>query len=43
MMNEIFARYGLPDELRFDRGLEFAGHVKETCERFRIKRSVISV
>jgi Integrase core domain len=28
----IFARFGIPDELRMDRGLEFAGEVIALCE-----------
>ena len=28
----IFARLGIPDELRMDRGLEFAGEVIDLCE-----------
>jgi len=43
MMSEVFCRYGLPEELRFDRGLEFAGAIRDMCVKFDIKRSVISV
>ncbi len=32
----IFARFGIPNELRMDRGLEFAGEVKQLCEKLRI-------
>ena len=28
----IIARFGVPDELRMDRGLEFAGHVVTLCK-----------
>jgi hypothetical protein len=38
----IFARFGIPDELRMDRGLEFAGEVITLCDLLGIKRSVIS-
>lgn len=39
----IIARYGVPLELRMDRGLEFAGEVTKLCERLNIKRTRISV
>ncbi len=38
----IIARFGVPSELRMDRGLEFAGHVISMCERLGIDRRVIS-
>lgn len=38
----IFARFGLPMELRVDRGLEFAGKVKELCNKLNIKWVSIS-
>ncbi len=38
----IIARFGVPDELRVDRGLEFAGEVTQLCERLRIRRHAIS-
>ena len=38
----IFARFGVPDELRMDRGLEFAGEVIGLCERLNIARKTIS-
>lgn len=39
----IIARYGVPLELRMDRGLEFSGEVTKLCERLNIKRTRISV
>ena len=39
----IFARFGIPLEIRVDRGLEFAGELITTCNKFNIKRSTISV
>ena len=27
----IISRFGVPDEMRMDRGLEFAGHVTSMC------------
>ena len=38
----IFARFGVPDELRMDRGLEFAGEVISLGERLNIARKTIS-
>ena len=38
----IVARFGVPSELRMDRGLEFAGHVTSMCSRLGITRRVIS-
>ena len=38
----IVARFGVPVEMRFDRGLEFAGSVKGFCEDLGISRVVIS-
>ena len=35
-------RHGLPIELRFDRGTEFAGEVVRGCEDYGIRRHVIS-
>ena len=38
----IFARFGVPVEIRVDRGLEFAGNVTDLCERLGVKRHAIS-
>lgn len=38
----IYARFGVPVELRMDRGLEFAGKVTQMCDQLGIKRKVIS-
>ena len=42
MLHNVFYRYGSPYELRFDRGTEFAGVIKEKCAQYGIKRSTIS-
>lgn len=42
MFAEVFCRFGLPVELRFDRGLEFAGEVSQMCDTYNIRRIVIS-
>lgn len=39
---DIFERFGVPDELRMDRGLEFAGEVINLCDRLHIRRNTIS-
>lgn len=38
----IISRFGVPLELRSDRGLEFAGEVIELCKTLDIRRHVIS-
>ena len=42
MFEEVFCRFGLPVELRCDRGTEFLGKVKEKCDEFNIQRVAIS-
>lgn len=38
----IISRFGVPHELRFDRGREFSGEVKILCETLDIKYKTIS-
>ena len=38
----MFVRYGLPQEIRCDRGREFAGEVTDLCKKYKIKRIVAS-
>lgn len=38
----IISRFGVPYELRFDRGREFSGEVKILCETLNIKYKTIS-
>ena len=42
MKDQIFTRYGLPREIRCDRGREFAGEVTDLCRRYGVKRIVAS-
>lgn len=41
-MFEVFCRFGLPVEIRCERGKEFAEAVTEGCRKFNITRSTIS-
>ena len=38
----ILARFGVPDEMRCDRGREFSGAVKQLCGEFGIRYNTIS-
>ena len=38
----IIARFGVPMEIRCDRGLEFGGEVHTLCEEYGIQRKTIS-
>ena len=40
---ELIARFGVPVEIRVDRGLEFAGAVDDLCVKLGIRKSSISV
>ena len=42
MFNNVFSRYGLPSEIRCDRGTKFAGKVIEKCAEYGIQRNTIS-
>lgn len=42
MFNNVFSRYGMPLEIRCDRGTEFAGVVTEKCASYGIRRNTIS-
>lgn len=39
----LIARYGIPQEIRCDRGREFMGALSELCERYGIRKVHISV
>jgi len=39
----LIARFGIPRELRCDRGREFMGELTELCERYGIQKIHISV
>lgn len=41
--HHIIARFGVPRELRMDRGKEFAGEVTTLCNKLGIQRNVASV
>lgn len=43
LFDQIFSRFGLPKELRCDRGREFAGVVKQKCLEYGIRYVRISV
>ena len=43
LYSQMFTRFGLPLELRFDRGREFAGLVAANCLKYGIRRVTISV
>ena len=38
----IITQFGIPMEIRCDRGLEFAGEVRTLCEEYGIQRKTIS-
>ena len=41
--DNLFCRFGLPLELRTDRGREFAGKLKTKCEEYGVRLVTISV
>lgn len=43
LRHHIIARFGVPKELRMDRGKEFAGAVTTLCDNLGIQRNAISV
>ena len=43
LYEQVFARFGMPFEIRCDRGREFGGMVESKCREFGIRRVQISV